>query len=372
MRRGLILLAALAVLVAVGPSGAVLVGMLVLTTDSPGVSGARCASGGDGASVLPAGVLPGAVGHYEGVQLANAAQIIAAGARLGVGIHGQTVAVMTAMGESSLVNIDRGDVVGPDSRGLFQQRANGAWGTYADRMDPTTAATNFYRALLQVGGWQTLPPTIAAHRVQRNADPYHYAPYWPDAVAVVQALAGPLRGEAPAAALEPASSAAGLATCETGNPRAATAQGWTNPAVGQRTSPYGRRVHPVTGVVSTHTGDDVANRCGTPVVAAADGVVIRAAPGPYQGRTGNQIIIDHGAGVTTRYGHVLTGTIVVRPDDRVHAGMQIAAMGGDRDLDPVGAGSSTGCHLHFEVNFDGQPANPSAYLLAQGVTLGAT
>ena len=89
---------------------------------------------------------------------------------------GQTVAVMTAMGESSLINVDHGDAAGPDSRGLFQQRDNGAWGTYADRMNPQTAATNFYTALLRVEGWETLPPTIAAHRVQRNADPNHYAP----------------------------------------------------------------------------------------------------------------------------------------------------------------------------------------------------
>jgi hypothetical protein len=97
---------------------------------------------------------------------------------------------MTAMGESSLRVLDRGDAVGPDSRGLFQQRDNGAWGSYADRMDPATSATNFFRALQGVPDWRSLPPTIAAHRTQRNADPYHYERWWDDAVEVVSALAG--------------------------------------------------------------------------------------------------------------------------------------------------------------------------------------
>ena len=50
--------------------------------------------------------------------------------------------MMTAIGESNLVNVNYGDLAGPDSRGLFQQRANGAWGSYADRMNPRIAATN--------------------------------------------------------------------------------------------------------------------------------------------------------------------------------------------------------------------------------------
>ncbi len=62
--------------------------------------------------------------------------------------------------------------------------------------------------------------------------------------------------------------------------------------------------------------------------------------------------------------------MTVRPGDLVTAGQTVGAMGGDPDLDPIGAGSSTGCHLHFEVNLGGQAVNPSAYLLAQGVVLG--
>ncbi|KFF58833.1 hypothetical protein JF66_15605 [Cryobacterium sp. MLB-32] len=128
---------------------------------------------------------PGVAG-YQGDQLVNAAAIMNAGASLGVTVQGQTLAVMTAMGESSLRNIDHGDIAGPDSRGLFQQRDT--WGTLTDRMDPTRAATFFFQRLLNVPNWETLTPTIAAHTVQHNADPDHYTPFYASSQAVVAAL----------------------------------------------------------------------------------------------------------------------------------------------------------------------------------------
>lgn len=151
---------------------------------------AECAAAGPGVRVDPAAVPDGPVAGYSGEQLVNAAAIVNAAEALGLDTCAQVVGVMTAMGESSLRVLDRGDAVGPDSRGLFQQRNNGAWGSYADRMDPATSATNFFLALQEVPDWQALPPTIAAHRTQRNADPYHYARYWGPAAEVVGALAG--------------------------------------------------------------------------------------------------------------------------------------------------------------------------------------
>ena len=132
--------------------------------------------------------LPGQVGRYTGDQVLNAAAIIKAGQVMGLDARAITIGVMTAMGESMLVNVDRGDSVGPDARGLFQQRANGAWGSYDDRMTPRIAATNFFKALIGGDGYLSGEPTIAAHKVQRNADPYHYAPYWADAVQMVSTL----------------------------------------------------------------------------------------------------------------------------------------------------------------------------------------
>jgi len=132
---------------------------------------------------------PGAtISGYGADQLANAKVIIDAGVAAGAPHDAQVIAVMTAMGESGLRVLDHGDSVGPDSRGLFQQRDNGAWGSFDDRMDPAVSATNFYRALLRLPDWQALAPTVAAHRVQRNSDEGHYARYWPAADEVVRAL----------------------------------------------------------------------------------------------------------------------------------------------------------------------------------------
>lgn len=333
---------------------------------------------GSGVAATATAALPQQVGSWSGEQIENAAAIIDTGHELGVPLQAQAIAVMTAMGESSLRNISYGDwetsrVTNPDgtptsSIGLFQQQR--WWGSVAERMDPAASSRLFYEALLAVDGWETMEPTLAAHKTQNNSEWDYYADFWPDAVQILEALSDIPEGsfeETPMIA--PAGSVAPCSGTSAGG--AATADGWTNPALGSLTSRFGQRVHPVTGAVSFHAGDDVAASCGTPVWAAADGIVLRAAPGPYQGRTGNQIVIDHGGGVITRYGHVLTGTMGVRAGDTVGAGQQIAAVGGDPGLDPVGAGSSTGCHLHFEVNIDGEPVSPSDFLSSHGVTLGA-
>jgi surface antigen len=128
------------------------------------------------------------VDGYTSEQLQNAAAIMGAGRSLNLSANGQIISVMVALGESGLRVLDTGDGAGPDSRGLFQQRGNGAWGSYADRMDPTTSAANFAKALQGVPGWELLEPTLAGNKVQRNADPYHYQRYWPEAVKLVQAL----------------------------------------------------------------------------------------------------------------------------------------------------------------------------------------
>lgn len=133
---------------------------------------------------VPAGPVAG----YCQDRLVNAAYIMLAARAQGIGEHTQAIGVMTAMGESSLRNIDYGDAVGPDSRGLFQQRDNGQWGTYEQRMDPYTAATSFFTKLVSIPGWKDLTPTQAAHAVQVNADPDHYTRWFPDAEVVVAEL----------------------------------------------------------------------------------------------------------------------------------------------------------------------------------------
>lgn len=130
------------------------------------------------------------VAGYKGEQLTNAAQVVAAADKLGLDDWTAAVGIMTAMGESSLINVDYGDAAGPDSRGLFQQRSNGAWGSYSDRMNPFIAATSFFNALVKVPDYHQLTPTLAAHRTQRNADPYHYTKYWDDARQVLAWVRG--------------------------------------------------------------------------------------------------------------------------------------------------------------------------------------
>jgi hypothetical protein len=133
---------------------------------------------------VPAGPIEG----YCQPQLINAAQVMRAAQSLGIGVHTQTIGVMTAIGESGLQNVDYGDAAGADSRGIFQQRDNGAWGTLADRMDPYTAALHFFQKLVGIPNWKSLTPTEAAHAVQRNADPDYYAKYWARAESVVNKL----------------------------------------------------------------------------------------------------------------------------------------------------------------------------------------
>jgi poly(beta-D-mannuronate) lyase len=97
-------------------------------------------------------------------QRTNANAIIEAGRKLKVPDFGIAIALAVALQESNLTNINYGDAAGPDSRGLFQQRTS--WGTEAERMDPAESATLFYKALQSVPGWESMPLTDAAAKVQ--------------------------------------------------------------------------------------------------------------------------------------------------------------------------------------------------------------
>lgn len=106
---------------------------------------------------------------------------------------------------------------------------------------------------------------------------------------------------------------------------------------------------------------DAANKCGTPVYAAASGVVQRVKYG-YNSGGGNLVTILHANGVVTYYGHLMT--IFVRSGDKVSVGDRIALMGGGTGT--IGDGLSTGCHLHFEVIGAKNPL--SKYLVGTNIT----
>lgn len=118
------------------------------------------------------GASTGGVAGYTADQIANAATIVAVGRQLAVPPAGWVIAVATALQESGLRNLNHGD---RDSLGLFQQRPSQGWGSPTQILDPTYAATQFYRHLLAVPGWQQMPLTQAAQAVQRSAFPNAYA-----------------------------------------------------------------------------------------------------------------------------------------------------------------------------------------------------
>jgi hypothetical protein len=162
--------------------------VLLRPSTPPAVNGPTAAACPDvpdqfiGGIRVPAGPIEG----YCQPALINAAQIISAGKRYSADEHAMDIGVMVAIGESNLQNLNYGDTAGPDSRGIFQQRAN--WGTLAQRMDPYTAAFNFYQRMFHVVGWESLAPTAVAHLVQGNANPNYYTPYFPRAQELVAAL----------------------------------------------------------------------------------------------------------------------------------------------------------------------------------------
>ncbi|KSU51582.1 hypothetical protein [Microbacterium enclense] len=184
------------------------IAMLLWVLFFGGSAAAACLPGGGPVNIaaIPADAKVGAYGHD---QLVNAAAIVNAGAAKGLGSDGQTLGVQTAIGESSLVNIDYGDnAVNPDgsiadSIGLFQQQSS--WGTVEERMNPTTSAGFFYDRLVKVEGWQAMEPSIAINKVQRNSDPNHYTKYRGDAVAIMAYFATLGDGSATPGATTPAS-----------------------------------------------------------------------------------------------------------------------------------------------------------------------
>jgi len=120
-------------------------------------------------------------------QARNATTIAAVGKRLGMPDHAVSIALATSYLESGLHNIDYGD---RDSLGLFQQRPSQGWGTRAQIMTPHYAAAAFFRRLARVPGWEVIPVTEAAQRVQHSALPNGYSQFEPAARAIAEALTG--------------------------------------------------------------------------------------------------------------------------------------------------------------------------------------
>ena len=178
-------------------AGGIVAGLILALTGCLALVALAFGGGLDAACSPPPAVAgpAGPVGRFDAEQVTNAAAITRVGQQLSVPTRGQVIAVATAIQESSLRNIDHGDQVGPDSRGLFQQR--NAWGAVAERMNPATAARLFYTGgrggqpgLLDIPGWTRMPLTVAAQAVQNSAHPDRYARWEDDATALVEAITG--------------------------------------------------------------------------------------------------------------------------------------------------------------------------------------
>ncbi len=127
----------------------------------------------------------------------------------------------------------------------------------------------------------------------------------------------------------------------------ATPQGW--PVKGWLTSYFGMRKSPYTGRRSMHEGLDIAASTGTSVVATADGVIVRVG---YSASYGKMVMVDHGYGFRTLYGH--NSKNVVKVGQRVKRGDKVAEVGN--------TGRSTGSHVHYEILLNSVPIDPRAFL----------
>ena len=294
-------------------------------------------------------------------QLTHAATIITTGGQTaGVGRPGVVIALMAALTESTLRMLantgaypESGDYPNDgngsdhDSLGLFQMRPAAGWGTVADLMDPVYQARAFFggetgpnypspRGLLDIPGWQGMDPGEAAQAVEVSAYPDRYQNYQPVAEAILTALTRPApTGGGGGAPVVP----------ETTRIVFPLPEGtWV------RTSPFGWRIHPITGQRAFHTGSDFAAPDGTPILAAADGVVVLA---EFSGGYGGLIVIEHtvaGQRVASYYAHMWQHGIHVTAGQMVTAGQHIGDVGS--------SGQSTGPHLHFEIRPGGRGAEP--------------
>ncbi|HEY1179888.1 MAG TPA: M23 family metallopeptidase [Phytomonospora sp.] len=305
------------------------------------------------------------VGNLNDEQRLNAAIIIKVGQEKKIPPRGWVIAIATAMQESTLHNYGHlGDRNDHDSLGLFQQRPSAGWGTPAEIQDPAYAAGRFYGKLKTIDGWETMPLTVAAQRVQVSAFPNAYAKWEPLATDVVNTLADGA-----------ARSAVGGVSGTCANAGEISASGWTAPVKEGIVSGFRTAERP------DHHGVDLGSPRGTTIHAASAGVVSlvtcnASTPGgaPYSCDVdgspsimgcGWYVEITHAAGVVTRYCHMQSkpGVFV---GQNVTAGQPIGISGT--------SGNSSGPHLHFEVhlNNDTNPSgavDPGVFMQQRGAPL---
>ena len=354
------LVATLALLCCGGSVTAILLGGL---TDEGGNKLNAALGCGKGGAVDPDSKLP-RIRPYGGAQIRNAAIIINVGADLKMPPRAWVIAIATSMQESRLTNLGNlGSRNDHDSLGLFQQRPSSGWGTPKQIMDPVYASTKFYNKLKTVEGWETLPLTTAAQRVQVSAYPDAYAKHEPLATQIVNMLA------------DGAANAVGSSismVCAAGGQIAAS--GWTIPLKSVVGSGFRTASRP------THQGVDLIVGRYTPIGAAASGIVSKVKCDedhsgrqtcnvdgyPGKGGCGWMVEIQHAGDIMTRYCHMVQRPFV-KEGQEVSAGEIIGRVGT--------SGNSSGPHLHFEVHLNNDRSSagaidPVPFMREHGAPLG--
>ncbi|WP_075205410.1 M23 family metallopeptidase, partial [Leucobacter musarum] len=294
-------------------------------------------------------------------QLANAQAIQQAATDLKVPAGGVKIAVMVALVESNLTNLANVSVpdsllvpnegtpgADHDSVGIMQQRPSSGWGTVSELMTPSFAARAFFggpsgpnggspRGLLDVDGWESMEPGVAAQTVQVSAFPDRYQERAGDADAVLAAIG------------------AGGAACtgQEGTPPQVVG-GWANP-VGMQSW----------GTYPDHAGGamDIHVDVGTPVYAPAAGTIFDLSES-----CGGQVLgVQHDLQYTTAFAHL--SAFAVSPGDHVKAGQLIGYSGASGTC-------VQGAHLHFEVRVGSNPKlwgnfTPAyKFMREQGIVMG--
>jgi murein DD-endopeptidase MepM/ murein hydrolase activator NlpD len=316
-------------------------------------------------------------GPLDAEQTKNAASIILAGQQMNVPTRGWVIAIAVAMQESNLRVLANpavpeslalphdGSGEDHDSVGLFQQRPS--WGTTKDLMDPVASAKKFYAKMLQIKGWTGMALTDVAQIVQVSAFPDAYAKWENESDSVVNSLTnGAARASLTATVTNTGSTA--LPCAQAGQ---ISASGWTQPVKAPITSGFRTPERP------THNGVDLGAALGTPIVAAASGIVRVAECDPETGNCdvpgsaatpgcGYYVDIQHADGVITRYCHMHTHPLV-QVGQHVNVGQQLGIVGD--------SGNADGAHLHFEVHLDNDPnssgaVDPIPFMQEHGAPLG--
>ena len=256
------------------------------------------------------------------------------------------------------------------SRGRRSNRTSSSRGRVALRWSGATATTGMLAAILAVPASAAAMPATTAPDSDRVAGKFGVEQSWAEVKSSVEDTSTDLRRDPAAASrarirvpVEVKPCAAEVDIAANGSRQMTTQQMVYMPlreGTFSGTSYYGYRIHPVYGYLKLHEGDDYAAASGTPIYAAADGVVKTVS---YDSSRGNYVEIEHhmedGSVYDSLYLHQSGGGITVSVGQTVSAGQHIGAVGS--------TGTSTGAHLHFEIrDSSGSSLPPSQWLETYG------